>query len=159
MRRRDLLEMVLANTDYAQRFWARFWRRTIAEPMTGCLLWTGADNGGGYGVVTVLRRPLLAHRVSLSLSLGRPVVDDALHRCEQPACVLAAHLYEGDQRQNNTDMVRQGGHVARRPRVAESERWRQIAQAREAGATVGELRSRFNVSAPTVYRALARVSP
>lgn len=51
-----------------------------------------------------------AHRVALSLSLGRPLasVEQALHHCDNPPCVRPDHLFAGVNSDNVADRVRKG---------------------------------------------------
>lgn len=70
---------------------------------------------GGYGRISMpgpkpQKRELL-HRHVLSLLLGRPLREKALHRCDNPPCFRPRHLYEGDQRQNAADRAA-SGHTA-----------------------------------------------
>lgn len=57
----------------------------------------------GYGRIRIGRTRVLLHRHVLSLWLGRPVKDKALHRCSNPPCFRPIHIYEGTQRQNAAD--------------------------------------------------------
>ncbi len=89
----------------------------------GCIEWTGAVNHHGYGCVGFGGKIWLAHRLSLSWLLGRAIVGMACHTCDNPKCVNAAHLYEGDATSNARDMVargRAGNGVVRRKPVAPS---------------------------------------
>lgn len=74
----------------ADRFRARL-RRTAS----GCLIWTGATNADGYGVVRIAPdRLVLAHRLAIALALGvcpRDRVGDHF-RCRTPACCELEHL-------------------------------------------------------------------
>lgn len=46
-----------------------------------------------------------AHRVALTLKLGRPIAEglQALHTCDNQRCVNPDHLYEGTEDQNHQD--------------------------------------------------------
>jgi hypothetical protein len=63
------------------------------------------------------RRWYKAHRLSWEIHNG-PIPESAhvLHRCDNPPCVNPAHLYLGDQVQNNhdRDARRRGGQERRR---------------------------------------------
>lgn len=87
-----------------------------------CWPWTGAKNTDGYGVVrgdvewpdSTRKQPLLlAHRVALSLALGRPIREGmfANHHCDNPGCVRPRHLYEGTSQDNVNDMNERGRAV------------------------------------------------
>ena len=112
---------------YAGRIWRfkpgpkveDFDDKWIAEPNTGCWLWLGATDKGGYGRVWGSdRRSVLAHRRSWELRRGaiaRGVL--CLHRCDTPACVNPEHLFLGSYRDNTRDMVAKGRQDFRgRPR-------------------------------------------
>lgn len=78
----------------------------LVKGLGPCWNWTGARNGWGYGVVRDDEGKLqLAHRVSLSLHLGRPLGPGmtANHRCHHKWCVRPAHLYEGTMSENAHD--------------------------------------------------------
>lgn len=74
---------------------------SIPEPNTGCWLWLGAVNKGGYGTISIGGRTALAHRVSFELARGRAagalVVD---HRCRVRHCVNPDHLRAITGREN-----------------------------------------------------------
>jgi hypothetical protein len=71
---------------------AKFWSKT-ASASTGCFVWTGAKNAGGYGIVPVARRSRLAHRVAYELAIG-PIPEGLQldHLCRVRHCVNPAHL-------------------------------------------------------------------
>lgn len=62
-------------------------------PTTGCWLWMGTLNKGGYGSVSVKMKRRLAHRVMYEHYRGpipKPLVLD--HLCRTPVCVNPDHL-------------------------------------------------------------------
>jgi hypothetical protein len=69
-----------------------------------CKIWTGATRKGGYGVCRVNGRLISVHRAALQQKLRRPLISDALHYCDTPACYEPEHLYEGTHAKNMHDM-------------------------------------------------------
>lgn len=74
----------------------RFWAKVEPEPNSGCLLWIGATNPGGYGVMGRGRRgegTILVHRFAYLLARGE--IPDGLepdHLCRVRCCANAWHL-------------------------------------------------------------------
>lgn len=76
----------------------------------GCWPWTGCTNRDGYGVSSIMKRKVLAHRVVLEDALGRTLSpgECALHSCDNPPCCNPEHLTPGTQRENLRDRDRKG---------------------------------------------------
>lgn len=74
-----------------------------------CWLWSGRQKNS-YGRIVDKGRGLYAHRVALSLHLGRELLDteDALHSCDTPLCCNPAHLRVGTHLDNMRDMRDRG---------------------------------------------------
>jgi hypothetical protein len=70
-----------------ERLWTKF------DRSPGCWLWTGAQNGNGYGHVKFDGRYISAHRAVYSL-LVEPVPSDmdVDHLCRNRLCVNPSHL-------------------------------------------------------------------
>lgn len=85
----------------------RFWAKVDKAGPNECWDWKGALAAAGYGRMRTGTRDSsvmeLAHRVSLELALGRPLLGRALHRCDRPICVNPVHLYEGTAADNARD--------------------------------------------------------
>ena len=80
----------------------------------GCHEWTAGKTKGGYGVMHLASKTLLAHRLAFALSgkgTSAPVV---MHTCDNPACVNPDHLRGGSYRQNVADMDAKGRRNAGR---------------------------------------------
>lgn len=82
----------------------RFWSKVSPEPTTGCWLWTGALNSGGYGQFGAGRgrgKHMLAHRYAYEALVGPIPADLVLdHRCRCRSCVNPAHLEAVTMREN-----------------------------------------------------------
>lgn len=94
---------------------ARVLRKVVVDIQTGCWLWQGALDSGGYGLQSVDNRNRKAHRVSWELHRD-PIPDGAccLHKCDVPRCVNPDHLFLGSKADNNADMAAKGRHGALR---------------------------------------------
>lgn len=80
----------------------------------GCWIWTGAKHERGYGEFSHSNgKRERAHRFSLQLKLGRPLVAGsyACHTCDTPSCVNPNHLYEGTPQTNISDAVSRGRNI------------------------------------------------
>lgn len=72
---------------------------------TGCWLWVGAINSGGYGSFKLDGKIQSSHRVSFGIFKGEiPEGKWVLHHCDVRNCVNPDHLYLGDRNQNVADM-------------------------------------------------------
>jgi len=79
------------------------------EPNTGCWLWTGALNKGGYGSVRYNKKTTGAHRASYQIYTGNiPNNLHVLHRCDNPCCVNPEHLFLGTNEDNVLDCKSKG---------------------------------------------------
>jgi hypothetical protein len=87
----------------------RFERKTIWEPNSGCLLWTGSVTNQGYGRILEGDKVVTATHVALRLA-GKEVPNTmfVLHRCDNPSCVNVDHLFVGSLKANMADMVAKG---------------------------------------------------
>lgn len=86
---------------------------THPEPNTGCWLWSGSVNRGGYGKVircdSGRRREFLAHRIAWAARHGAiPAGLMVRHRCDTPLCVNPGHLLLGTAADNARDRDERG---------------------------------------------------
>lgn len=93
----------------------RFEKYVEPEPTSGCHLWVGCRDAGGYGHIgiwdraTQTRNDEAAHRVAYRLYRGLiPAGMQICHRCDNPPCVNPAHLFLGTNEDNVADKVRKG---------------------------------------------------
>lgn len=101
----------------------RLERNAARDDKTGCLVWHGARDKDGYGLIQdtypqrVLRR---AHRASFE-EVNGPIPDgmQVCHRCDNPACIEPAHLFVGTNSDNQVDAVRKGRNAHQRVTVDE----------------------------------------
>ena len=79
----------------------------VVDKETGCWNFKGCKTPNGYGRMRVKGIHWLAHRYSLSESLGRPLGDGlvVMHLCDNPSCVNPAHLKEATQQDNMLDCI------------------------------------------------------
>ena len=89
-----------------------FEERYIPEPMSGCWLWIGGINSGGYGWFKRDGKQLSAHRVSWAMVHGDAGANMVLHRCDVRCCVNPDHLFLGDHDANMADKMAKGRHRA-----------------------------------------------
>lgn len=88
---------------------SRLYRRSVR--IGDCTVWRGAKDTGGYGRIhlTNPRRLEGTHRVSYLLFVGQiPPGMFVLHKCDNPPCINPAHLYLGDQADNQRDASDRG---------------------------------------------------
>lgn len=74
-----------------------------------CHEWRGGKHESGYALLHVRPRMVKVHRHILERSLGRELGEEfALHRCDNPPCIRAEHLYPGDASRNLRDALDRG---------------------------------------------------
>lgn len=139
----------------------RFDEKTIPEPNSGCLLWTGTTSNDGYGRFRPRGRSLVgAHRFAWEREHG-PAPDGlhVLHKCDTPACVNVDHLFLGTHQENMDDMRAKGravflrGAASGRALLTE-DLVRELRARRAAGETCAALAREIGMSAPGLGHAL-----
>ena len=75
-----------------------------------CIEFRGIKDRHGYGYLKIGEKTIGAHSLALRLHLGRSLGPGmfALHKCHNPPCINAEHLYEGTQAQNVRDAWNRG---------------------------------------------------
>lgn len=87
-----------------------FWARVDKQDPDGCWTWTGGSFRNGYGSFRWRGKQYSAHRLALSLALGRDLErwEYACHHCDNPRCVRPDHLFLGDPLANMQDASAKG---------------------------------------------------
>lgn len=92
-------------------------RRSVRDPVTGCLNWTGSKNAAGYGRTRDGEALVYVHRAAWEIANGELLGDRcARHRCDNASCIEPAHLFVGtvaDNMQDRDAKGRHGGHKLR----------------------------------------------
>lgn len=133
-----------------------FFRRTIPDNDTDCLLWPGETNAKGYPVYWPAQVPGIpartrikgAHRLAYMFRYGLfdPQLH-VLHRCDRPACVEPTHLFLGTNMDNVRDCVAKGRHSQYKldePTVR--------AIRTQEGMTLAQMAEHYGISRSTVIR-------
>ena len=89
----------------------RFEEKYIPVTESGCWLWQGPLDSGGYGRF-LIKKTKLAHRASWMIFIGQ--IPDGMcvcHKCDVPSCVNPNHLFLGTTNDNIQDMVNKDRHA------------------------------------------------
>lgn len=87
----------------------RLERNSIPVPFSGCIVWTGSVDTGGYAKFNSHRK---AHRVAWEESKG--LIQNGLHvlhKCDVRCCVNPEHLFLGTHSDNMKDMWAKKRHA------------------------------------------------
>lgn len=86
---------------------AKFWEK-VDKVSGDCWEWTAAKNQLGYGRLTIRYKSYGATHVAWLLQTGNWPTGSVLHKCDNPPCVRAEHLFIGNQVDNMRDAARKG---------------------------------------------------
>lgn len=82
--------------------------KVCAVGESGCWIWIGGRNGGGYGVTRFNGKVWTVHRLAMHLR-GEEIEKKAVcHKCDTPTCVNPDHLFVGTWGDNNKDREKKG---------------------------------------------------
>jgi hypothetical protein len=126
---------------------------------TPCWEWTGGSSGNGYGAFNIEGKSFRAHRVGWLLQTGvEPIY--LRHICDNPKCVRASHLLDGEvyrdcHQRNVQDAVARGRFNAARGTKAAKARLKEedvnpIRKSAAAGATHRQLAAAYGVTHATI---------
>lgn len=142
---------------------ASFQKHIYHEPNSGCWLWSGADNGNGYGKF----RGKYAHRIAYEIANG-PIQNNLHidHLCRVPCCVNPDHMEPVSNKEN----ARRGlaGHHMKNGRAPRQENHRMavmtsdlVASLRSdcnAGMSQYAAAKKYGISQPTVSQIMRNVT-
>lgn len=119
----------------------------------GCMEWTAATDGGGYGVFNLTTEPkkfvlVRVHRWVYQLIHAKWLPSDIFvcHRCDNPRCANPDHLFEGTNKDNVDDML---GKL-RQQRKLDASQVREIRRRLSDGEKPAALAREFNVAHPSI---------
>lgn len=135
---------------------------SVPEPNTGCRLWIGALQTGGYGKLGVAGKFKRAHRLAYEEAHGG-IPDDlqVCHRCDTPGCIELAHLFLGTCRDNAADKWAKGrapsypGELAPRAKLTADD-IREVRRLNSVGVGYRKLAKRYGVHRTTIRLAVIR---
>lgn len=91
----------------------RFESRVNVKGAYDCWEWLGDRHSAGYGRISLMGKPLYAHRLAFEWASGIALrsCDFVMHLCDNPACVNPNHLELGDALLNSQDMYQKGRNI------------------------------------------------
>jgi uncharacterized protein YerC len=147
-----------------ERFWEKVNKNGPVPPhrpeLGPCWIWTGSLDAKDYGFVHLGKGHKMARtsRVAFFLAHGRWPYPMALHHCDNPPCVRADHLFEGDAIDNGRDASEKGripvGIRSGRARLTNE----MVACIRADNRSHADVAKEFGVSATTIHAIRQRIT-
>lgn len=127
-----------------------FWRKTQKGADNECWPWLSYKNENGYGYISYQQSTTIAPRIAAFIKYGQPPSDkhQALHSCDNPACVNPNHLSWGIQSRNMLE-ARQRGLVTSTKLTELKVSY--IKRLLEAGYTMKKISGWYSVHPKVIY--------
>lgn len=121
-----------------------------------CWEWQGTLGESGYGRFNIGKKFISAHRMSYLIHNGFLSKElNILHNCDNPKCVNPHHLYEGNQSQNNHDMLDRNRHPSQCRKGYEGkyskEFLREIFDLKKSGVSFKKISTMKNLPFGSIY--------
>lgn len=144
----------------------RFKQKILIDRETGCHVWVGAKQSGGYGAFVIkthngkIIKKVIAHRYAWEIANG-PIHDwlCVLHKCDNPPCVNVDHLFLGTLGDNNKDRAAKGrssrkahGNLSCEQHPSAKLTNSQVLSIIESRRSIKELALRFEVGYHTIWK-------
>lgn len=134
-------------------------QRSVPVPFSGCLIWMGAQNAGGYGRSGLAQRihgTTIVHRAVFQ-EINGPVPNGmyVCHSCDTPSCVNPDHLFAGTPSDNAQDRKIKGRSASKQGSlngncILTDEQVRAIKVALDLGEKQIDLARAYRVSFSTI---------
>lgn len=129
-----------------------------------CLVWRGARNETGYGLMAVQGRTKTVHRLAYETWVG-PIPEGHVvrHKCDNPPCINPEHLETGTHVDNMNDMVTRNRTNPRRGESVGTSRFteddiRNIRSLYKVGVTQVEIGKMYQTHQGTISAIVLRKS-
>lgn len=141
----------------------------IVDEKSGCWLWQGAVNRGGYGRINVgsrrnsTRKVTSAHRASYQEYVGEiPDGMEVCHVCDVRLCCNPAHLFVGTRQDNIDDRQAKGRNINLRGTQQRTAKLTETAvldarKMRLSGASFGQIARHYGINKKTAMQAVKGV--